>query len=240
MKINCESCGSTIDIDKDPVCPGCKAPYDKNKEYLEYKEQLKKEQLLSFRQKQTVTNLAGTVAEKFAKPNPLAKVIPVIAFIIIVVIAVIAFNMVRTHANEGVEMQKIPPIDFSNLENATKSLFKKKEYTEKEVFVDPVSKDKLTVDCDKYAITESNKEGMMEIVFHITVHNSSSVSKVVGNVNCAINDVAQKSTINFDYDELSGFVDTGLTIEGYKSFLIPKDTTEVDLVVEGARLHIKL
>ena len=35
-------------------------------------------------------------------------------------------------------------------------------------------------------------------------------------------------TINFDYDELSGFVDTGLTIEGYKSFLIPKDTTELD------------
>ena len=240
MRINCESCGSTINIEKDHVCPGCKAPYDKNKEYLEYKEQKKREELLSFRQKETVTNLAGTVAEKFAKPNPMMKIVPIFAFIVIVVIAVIAFNIIRTSANAGIEMKKIPPFDTSEFEKSINGFFKKKEYTEHEVFVDEVTKEKLTVDCDKYAIAESNKEGYNEIVFHITVHNNSTVSKVVGNVNCAINDVAQKTTLNLDYEELHGFVDAGLTIEGYKSFFIPKDTTEVDLIVESAKLHIKL
>ena len=31
MKINCENCGTLIDIEKDSLCPNCKAPYDKNK-----------------------------------------------------------------------------------------------------------------------------------------------------------------------------------------------------------------
>ena len=34
MKIICEHCGSSINIDKDSKCPNCKAPYKNNKDYI--------------------------------------------------------------------------------------------------------------------------------------------------------------------------------------------------------------
>ena len=36
----CEHCGTSIDLDKDKVCPNCKAPFSKNQDYNEYKEKL--------------------------------------------------------------------------------------------------------------------------------------------------------------------------------------------------------
>ena len=34
MKIICEHCGSSINIDKNSKCPNCKAPYKNNKDYV--------------------------------------------------------------------------------------------------------------------------------------------------------------------------------------------------------------
>ena len=42
MKIICEHCGTSIDLDKDKVCPNCKAPFSKNQDYNEYKERANK------------------------------------------------------------------------------------------------------------------------------------------------------------------------------------------------------
>ena len=45
MKIICEHCGTSIDLDKDKICPNCKAPYSKNQDYNEYKETIKKKKI---------------------------------------------------------------------------------------------------------------------------------------------------------------------------------------------------
>ena len=34
--INCEHCGSLIDVEKETKCPNCGAPYKNNKQYKEY------------------------------------------------------------------------------------------------------------------------------------------------------------------------------------------------------------
>ena len=81
---------------------------------------------------------------------------------------------------------KMPDFDFSSLENATKDMFKKKEYTEKEVSVGPEISDGIRVTCDKVLTTESNKEGLKEVLFHLVVENLSTVSKIVSRVNCEI------------------------------------------------------
>ena len=48
MKIICEHCGTSIDLDKDKICPNCKAPYSKNQDYkqqeAELESQIKKEE----------------------------------------------------------------------------------------------------------------------------------------------------------------------------------------------------
>ncbi len=238
MKINCENCGSTIDIEKDTTCPGCKAPYDKNKEYLEYKEQKKREELLSFRQKETMTNLTEKITNKFDDHAKHSKIAVFIVIIIALIIAFTAFSTYQSINEKRVEMVK--DIDFSEIENKTRNIFKKKEYTEKEIPVVSDKKDGLTVSVDKYSITEGTKEGTNEIAFHISVQNSSTVSKTVVKFNCTVNNVVQRQTYNRDYDTLPGFVDAGLIIEGYKSFIIPADATEVDLIVQGVTLHINL
>lgn len=249
MKINCENCGTLIDIEKDSLCPNCKAPYDKNKEFLEYKEQKKREELLSFRQKETVTNLTEKIAQKFddvSHPKPIKRVVPAfvaIAAIVIIVIAFSTINSVHTEMTETRDNFKMPDFDFSSLENATKDMFKKKEYTEKEVSVGPEISDGIRVTCDKVLTTESNKEGLKEVLFHLVVENLSTVSKIVSRVNCEIDGSVQRTSISFDYDDLpkAGFVDAKQTVDGYKSFLVPIDATEVDLVInEKIRLHVNI
>ena len=52
MKIICEHCGTSIDLDKDKVCPNCKAPFSKNHDYNEYKENIKKERDINIKSKE--------------------------------------------------------------------------------------------------------------------------------------------------------------------------------------------
>ena len=52
MKIICEHCGTSIDLDKDKVCPNCKAPFSKNQDYNEYKENIKKERDINIKSKE--------------------------------------------------------------------------------------------------------------------------------------------------------------------------------------------
>lgn len=52
MKIICEHCGTCIDLDKDKICPNCKAPYSKNQDYNEYKENVKKEKNIDIKSKE--------------------------------------------------------------------------------------------------------------------------------------------------------------------------------------------
>lgn len=52
MKIICEHCGTSIDLDKDKICPNCKAPYSKNQDYNEYKENVKKEKNIDIKSKE--------------------------------------------------------------------------------------------------------------------------------------------------------------------------------------------
>lgn len=52
MKIICEHCGTSIDLDKDKICPNCKAPYSKNQDYNEYKENAKKEKNIDIKSKE--------------------------------------------------------------------------------------------------------------------------------------------------------------------------------------------
>lgn len=241
MKINCESCGSTIDIEKDTVCPGCKSPYDKNKEYLEYKEQKKREELLSFRQKETMTNLTEKISNKFDEHAKHSKTAVVVFIVVALVIAVISFNVFKQFNNQRIDM--INEIDFSGLENKTKDLFKKKEYTEVPVSLSPQNVDGLEFNVDKYLIAESNKDGFNEIIFHITAHNNSTVSKIVTKATCTVDGVIQRTTITFDYDDFpqAGFIDAKLSSEGYKAFLVSKDATSVDLTLnEKATFHINL
>ena len=66
MKIICEHCGTSIDLDKDKVCPNCKAPFSKNQDYNEYKENIKKERDINIKSKE----LDNEIKEKAERIHP--------------------------------------------------------------------------------------------------------------------------------------------------------------------------
>lgn len=105
MKIICEHCGTNIDLDKDKVCPNCKAPYSKNKDYKEYKERLNKEKDTDIRSKELdnelkekTKDIMDTGLKTFKTTFTISKVmfiivgIMILAIMTVVIINVINFN----------------------------------------------------------------------------------------------------------------------------------------------------
>ena len=67
--ITCENCGTAIDIEKNKRCPNCGASYARNKDYHEYKNNLKKDKEYDFREREAdikAKELANKVLEKQA------------------------------------------------------------------------------------------------------------------------------------------------------------------------------
>lgn len=121
MKIICEHCGTNIDLDNDKVCPNCKAPYSKNKDFKEYKERLNKEKDTDLRSKELdneikekTKDIMDTSLKTFKSTFTISKIIGVIIGIIMLVIMTIViiniinfnddFNKARDDINNTKEM----------------------------------------------------------------------------------------------------------------------------------------
>lgn len=128
MKIICEHCGTNIDLDKDKVCPNCKAPYSRNKDYKEYKERFNKEKDTDLRSKELdnelkekTKDIIDTGLKTFKSTFTISKIIFAVTGIIILVIMTIViinivnfnndYNDTRDKANNTKEM-----IDSNNKE----------------------------------------------------------------------------------------------------------------------------
>ena len=116
MKIICEHCGTNIDLDKDKVCPNCKASYSKNKDYKEYKERLNKEKDTDIRSKELdnelkekTKDIMDTGLKTFKTTFTISKVmfiivgIMILAIMTVVIINVINFNNDFDNARDDVK-----------------------------------------------------------------------------------------------------------------------------------------
>ena len=97
--ITCENCGTAIDIEKNKRCPNCGASYARNKDYHEYKNNLKKDKEYDFREREAdikAKELANKVLEKQAnmvettqKASSFTRILAIIIIIIILVIMIL-------------------------------------------------------------------------------------------------------------------------------------------------------
>ena len=83
MKIICEHCGSSINIDKDSKCPNCKAPYKNNKDYIKLKKIFEKEKDLDLKNKEANIELKNVVKDTLIHTSKFAIIVKVISAIII-------------------------------------------------------------------------------------------------------------------------------------------------------------
>ena len=88
MKIICEHCGTSIDLDKDKVCPNCKAPFSKNQDYNEYKENIKKERDINIKSKELdneikekANDIMDTTLKTFKTSFTIGKIMFIIEYI---------------------------------------------------------------------------------------------------------------------------------------------------------------
>lgn len=121
MKIICEHCGTNIDLDKDKVCPNCKAPFSKSQDYKEYKERLEKEKDTDLRSKELdnelkekTKDIMDTGLKTFKSTITISKIlflvtgIIILAIMTIVIINIVNFNNdhndIRDEINNTKEM----------------------------------------------------------------------------------------------------------------------------------------
>ena len=103
MKIICEHCGTNIDLDKDKVCPNCKAPYSRNKDYKEYKERLKKEKDTDLRSKELdnelkekTKDIMDTSLKTFKSTFTISKIMfAVVGIIILAIMTIVIINIIN-------------------------------------------------------------------------------------------------------------------------------------------------
>ena len=75
MKIICEHCGSSINIDKDSKCPNCKAPYKNNKDYIKLKKIFEKEKDLDLKNKEANIELKNVVKDTLIHTSKIAIIV---------------------------------------------------------------------------------------------------------------------------------------------------------------------
>lgn len=230
MKITCEHCGSRIDINNDKICPGCKASYANNKEFLEHKEYLKNQKNFAFEQKKNATKVSKII---FA----------VAALIIVIIIFCMILLIIKNDFNNPNKNSNI--FNNSNLFNNTTN---KEEYRDiiAEVNVSATTK-KFEISCDKLEISNKlgneSEEGYEYVSFHVKIKNLSKSNLYIQSYfdfHCLVNDESQQYKHNSDKTKIQFETLPDETSDGYVTFRVPKNSRVFDLKYDNTLLHIEL
>ena len=105
MNITCEHCGSSIDTNKNKVCPNCKAPYKNNKMYKEHLEHQKKERNLNLESKSLDLEMKKNITKGVKTVGTISLVTFIVPIIIFIVIAIIALSMFFNFKNDDNDVE---------------------------------------------------------------------------------------------------------------------------------------
>ena len=230
MKIICEYCGSTIDVNKDDKCPNCMASYKDNKMFKERIEDLKKEKELEYEEKKLnmenkrmANEQAKRILGAFAKVSIVSKIIfiiPLIMFILIITLAIKQFN---NNSNRESTINHLTTTTTKIKEKeVTVHLNEYGEVTNYKVKVDEI------ISLDKLYGVLSPSENKKFKVFHIIVENKlDKTIRLDQRINCIVDGYVQKETFYYSkYPDLPYSLDAGLKTEGYVIYEVPKDASE--------------
>ena len=252
MNITCEHCGSTIDIDKDKVCPNCGAPYSNNKEFKEVKEYHKKEKEINLKEKETNIESKQLANKMFKSSMKGGKIVGIVAGIIIiaviVLIAFLAFKQTR--------QQKIIDPSLGGQHNEIENQLNNSEKEILDVsFNETAQTVNYAIKCNKvseynydyFEKKEYKKSDNKVYNFQIVFQNKLDRTAVLDKINLTYTDndgnedvVAKKVHANVveAKKSLDIFVNDTLTHKGNVSFEIPKYVKNVKLVYEKVTINI--
>jgi len=229
MNITCEHCGSSIDIEKNKVCPTCKAPYKNNKMYKEYLEHEKKERELNLESKSLDLEMKKNITKGVKVVGKVTMISFILPFIIFIVIAVACF------------------VIFTNVEDSNNNETLDEFFTENKIddvvvnINETADNGRYSVTCDQYLINElysySGREetpddGFKYVTIHLILNNYNNYDMYfTEDVNLTVDGLAQKSITDFKRDELPFHISGNLKVEGYYTFQVNEDVKEYNIKV---------
>lgn len=232
MHITCEHCGSTIDLDKDKVCPNCGAPYNNNKEFKSVKEYHQKNKEMNLKEREMklehqkeVREAAKTVAAGMAVSQVVSFAIFGIVFLVI--IGVFVFGV-------GGEIKR----NINKNETVTSNY---NEYAVGKLY---------EIKCDGIEkVTESrfhsNDEMKNYYKFHILFKNKTDDWVTLNDIQLTYTDEngnenikANKPLSVLSSDELDYFAKEKMTYSGYIVFEIPDYVKDVKIRFNNMSIKI--
>lgn len=227
MKITCEHCGSTINIESDKVCPSCSAPYHNNTEFKRLKSMHMRDKELNLEMKETINERVKT----FGKKVPFFFIIPTIIF-------VFAFGMIIFTIVNGIKTQK----ERSEHQNIINQEQAKKDV---EVILDePLSGSSKNweIKLDSYIIEKFSDETNKTITFHFIVRSKKNDLEILPEIHCLVDDVSVNEDwfSSVDNGQLPNAVHDDIAVQGYISYKMPADTKDVVISFDGIRLNVSL
>ena len=243
MKVFCEYCGVQVDVNKDFVCPGCGASFENNQAYKKLKEHKRKHEEISMKEreirleKEQMTidivkgvsrNIAdGTIVRNFHAVKKISSTI-----ITVIGISLIAFISFFT-------------IFFMNfrsrsIDNHEKNIPTIKENSIVEVSYPSIAKTEiLSVQIDSYQEVKTYKnpmDGYKFVTFHFIIENSSN-APIIGidnQIDCLVDGIAYSTTVDFDRTSLPSSIKSGLKVNGYITYEVPKTADNYDIKLKYA------
>ena len=233
--INCEHCGTLIDVLKDTRCPNCGAPYKNNKQYKEYLLYKQRQMQIDLETKQLSNDITKDVH------NTQKNIIPGIFIFMIVIIFAVAIFMFQLLLNFEKDFENIPddyfdPYEYNNnnnYENVNGNFNENIITSDFDIKVDKII---------KYNEVRFTNDKEMYYGFHIVFNNKTDNWKVLNNIALSyINESGSETYISksiVSTKELDFLATKKQTYEGYLYYKIDNDIKDVYVTFENATISI--
>ena len=253
MHITCEHCGSTIDLDKDKVCPNCGAPYNNNKEFKSVKEYHKKNKEMNLKEREMMLENQKEVHEAAKKVATGVFAGSTISFIITAIFGVFFIAMIGLAIYSFNEKKDyLSPSETINDESA--------EEVKEDVVVgfnELAQTNDFEIKCDRitnYKLVDYEKDnlkntGLVVYNFQVLFTSKTDDWTYPSNIKLVYTDKAGNENISakahdtfFNHQEDANqiedsFHDT-LSHKGNLAFELPKEANNVKLVYKNVTIKI--
>ena len=233
MKITCDHCRSTIDIEKDKKCPNCGASYSNNAEYKRIKEADFKRTEYEFREREAnleTRQITNDMLRNSAKIGKRMFFAPLIIFV--AVIAFMGFMIYKGNKmmnKDDKDVDQAITVNYNEVASTSKYDFK----------VDGI---KTTETSQIMNFLQDNDENYTYYDFHVIFKNKTDSWNNLSDINCTYTDEngnedikAQRTTGT----ELFGFTTEIVTYSGYITCKIPNYAKDVNVKFEKTTIQIK-
>lgn len=244
MHITCEHCGSTINVDKDRVCPGCKAPYNDNKMYKELLLEQERKRQIDLESKNIDLEIKKNFNDEFKGSKKGNKVIKIFAIVIFIFAITGIICSIISSIKFDKEMEEDKNNNFNEIFDENNELISVN-------LNEDADTGKYKIKCDEVLTNElydnfykdkkiNPEDGYKYITVHILLNNYKDDDYYfISEVNLLTNGIANENIYDWNRKEIEMLVPANMTKSGYYTFKV-KEEEKNYIIRIGNKVEIKI